>query len=187
MLHWCFFREFWEKGEAEARAHGRGFCHTSQNTPDSTANGVLFTRSAVFARGAQCQSGRSCAFGSRPFLITFTLNGFSWLPQVSVMEVGSQRPKGREGALSSLNMAIEAVNLAKEVSSVTPAKAIFGSVSALLTMIKVRSPLCCDDTPQVHIIYPGLDDQRTGLHRTWVGLRRYLWSTQPGNEWKAIG
>ena len=37
-----------------------------------------------------------------------------------------------------LNVAIEAMNLAKEVSSVTPAKAVFGSVSVLLTMIRVR-------------------------------------------------
>jgi len=53
------------------------------------------------------------------------------------MEAESQRPKGRENTISALNVAIEAVNLAKEVSSVTPAKAVFGSVSAILTMIKV--------------------------------------------------
>ena len=34
--------------------------------------------------------------------------------------------------------AIEAVNLAKEVSSVTPAEAVFGTVSAILATIKVR-------------------------------------------------
>ena len=54
------------------------------------------------------------------------------------MEAGSQRPKGRGRTISSLNAAIEAMNLAKEVSSITPAKAVFGSVSILLTMIKVR-------------------------------------------------
>ena len=53
------------------------------------------------------------------------------------MEAESQRPKGREGAISALNMAIEAMNLAKELSSITPAKAVFGSVSVILTMIKV--------------------------------------------------
>jgi len=53
------------------------------------------------------------------------------------MEVESQRPKEREGAASELNAAIEALNLAKEVSSVTPARAVFGSVSIILTMIKV--------------------------------------------------
>ena len=49
-----------------------------------------------------------------------------------------QRPKGREGALSLLNAAIDAVNLAKEASSITPAKAAFGAAGVLLTMIKVR-------------------------------------------------
>ena len=55
------------------------------------------------------------------------------------MEVESQRPnlRGREGAMSVLNAAIEALNLAKELSSITPAKAIFGSVSVTLSMIRV--------------------------------------------------
>ena len=43
----------------------------------------------------------------------------------------------RDGALTSLNAAIEAMNLAKEISSMTPAKAVFGSVSVVLTMIRV--------------------------------------------------
>ena len=49
-------------------------------------------------------------------------------------------PKEREGVASALNAAIGAVNFAKELSSVTPAKAVFGSVSVILTMIRV-SPL----------------------------------------------
>ena len=36
-------------------------------------------------------------------------------------------------------MAIEALNLAKEISSITPARAVFASVSVILTMIKVGS------------------------------------------------
>jgi len=39
--------------------------------------------------------------------------------------------------MSVLNAAIEALNLAKELSSITPAKAIFGSVSVTLSMIRV--------------------------------------------------
>ena len=54
------------------------------------------------------------------------------------MTENPQRPKGQEGVSSSLNMAIDALNLAKELSSVTPAKAVFGSVGVLLTMIKVH-------------------------------------------------
>ena len=61
------------------------------------------------------------------------------------MEAESQRPKEREGVLSALNAAIEVLNLAKEVSSATPAKAIFGSVSIILAMIRVSIVLdfCC--------------------------------------------
>ena len=61
------------------------------------------------------------------------------------MEAESQRPKARDGVVSGLNTAIEALNLAKEVSSVTPAKAVFGSVSAILAMIRVSFLLvfCC--------------------------------------------
>ena len=59
------------------------------------------------------------------------------LPRVLTMDENSQRPKGRDGVLSSLNVTIEALNLAKEVSGITPAKAVFGSVSVLLTMIRV--------------------------------------------------
>jgi len=57
------------------------------------------------------------------------------------MQAKTQQPKGRDGVISSLNIAIEGLNLAKEVSSVTPAKAVFGSASALLTLIKVCSLL----------------------------------------------
>ena len=73
------------------------------------------------------------------------------------MEKKSQRPKDREGVISLLNATIEALNLAKEVSSVTPANAAFASVTVLLTMIRVRSLLFCDGPLQIHI-YPGFDD-----------------------------
>ena len=53
------------------------------------------------------------------------------------MDANSKQEKWRDGVLSSLIAAIEAMNLAKEVASITPAKAVFGSVSVLLTMIRV--------------------------------------------------
>jgi len=56
------------------------------------------------------------------------------------MDIGSQRPMPRDATLSLLNAAVKAVNLAKELSSVTPVKAVFGTVSLILTMIRV-SPL----------------------------------------------
>jgi hypothetical protein len=54
--------------------------------------------------------------------------------RVSTMDAKSERHRE---SLSSLNAAIEAINLAKEIASVTPAKAIFGSVSVVLTVIRV--------------------------------------------------
>ena len=53
------------------------------------------------------------------------------------MGAKSQRPKGRDSAISALNATIETLNLAKELSSITPAKAVFGSVSVVLAMIRV--------------------------------------------------
>ena len=82
--------------------------------------------------------------------------------------------KSQDRVLSSLNMAIEALNLAKEISSITPAKTAFGSVSALLAIIRVRFLLLRDDKPWVHIYYPGLDGQQSRLRRAWTGLRRRM-------------
>ena len=67
------------------------------------------------------------------------------------MDANPQRQKRRDDALSSLNVAIEAVNLAKEVSSITPAKAVFGSVGILLTMVRVRFFPFSDGVFQVHV------------------------------------
>ena len=66
------------------------------------------------------------------------------------MTDNSQRPKGQDGSLSALNMAIDTLNLAKEVATVTPAKAAFGSVAILLTMIRVSFLPFCDETFQGH-------------------------------------
>jgi len=55
------------------------------------------------------------------------------------MATESQRPKGRENAVSLLNAAIDTIDLAEKISSITPAKAVFATVSVLLTMIKVSS------------------------------------------------
>ena len=49
----------------------------------------------------------------------------------------SQRPMGQDSALSSLNVAIDTLHLAKEASSVMLAKSVFGSTSVLLTTIRV--------------------------------------------------
>ena len=51
-----------------------------------------------------------------------------------------RRPKGEDGVLSSLDVAIGAVDLAKEAPSSMPAKGVFGSTSVLLTTIRVSFP-----------------------------------------------
>ncbi|KAF9787200.1 P-loop containing nucleoside triphosphate hydrolase protein, partial [Thelephora terrestris] len=48
--------------------------------------------------------------------------------------------KGSDGALSTFNVAIEGVDLAGDISSITPARAIFGSASVLLAMIRDSTP-----------------------------------------------
>ena len=53
------------------------------------------------------------------------------------MKADSQRPKERESTISALNVVIDTLNLAKDLSSITPAAVVFGSVSVILTMIKV--------------------------------------------------
>ena len=63
----------------------------------------------------------------------------------------NSRHEPQENTLSVLNAAIEAMNLAKELSSATPAKAVFGTVSVLLTMIKVHFLHISDDLFRIHI------------------------------------
>ncbi|KAF9643251.1 hypothetical protein BDM02DRAFT_3132560 [Thelephora ganbajun] len=52
------------------------------------------------------------------------------------MDPKPQRRKHQDGALSSLNAAVEATNVAEERAGVVPVKAAFGSVSALLAAIR---------------------------------------------------
>jgi len=65
------------------------------------------------------------------------------------MEAKSRRPNEGEGAISALNAAIEALNLAK-ISSIPPAKAIFDSTTTLLTLVRVGFPLFSNDLLRVH-------------------------------------
>ena len=59
------------------------------------------------------------------------------------MEAESQPPKGRGGDVLVLNAAVERLNLAKELSTITPVKAIFGSASVILAMIRVSLLVSC--------------------------------------------
>ena len=53
------------------------------------------------------------------------------------MDPDAQRQKRREIVLSSLDVAIEASNLAQEFCSITPAKPVFAAFCVILTMIRV--------------------------------------------------
>jgi len=61
----------------------------------------------------------------------------SRLSLVPTMEVGSQQPKEREDAISALDTAIRTLNLAKDASAIAPARTVFGSVSVILSTIRV--------------------------------------------------
>ena len=88
------------------------------------------------------------------------------------MDPDVQRRKRQDIVLSSLDVAIEASNLAKEFCSITPAKPVFGSFSVILTMIRVGiSRVVCVDRLQADRKHTGLDDQRGGLRRTWASVR----------------
>ena len=53
------------------------------------------------------------------------------------MDAKSKQSKHRDDVLSSLNVVIEGLCVAERLSSITPAKAVFSTVSAILTMIRV--------------------------------------------------
>ena len=61
------------------------------------------------------------------------------------MATKSQKPKGRENALSLLNAAIEVVTVAKDAANATPAQVAFSAAAVLLTMIRVSSLLFHDE------------------------------------------
>ena len=67
-----------------------------------------------------------------------------------------QPPKDRQSTISALNAATGALDLAEETSTVTPAKAIFGTVSALLATIRVCFLLSSNDLLQTNT-HIGLD------------------------------
>ena len=94
---------------------------------------------------------------------------FSRLPRILNMDsADSRRQKRQDDALSTLNVVIETMNLAKEISSVTPAKAVFGSVGVLLTMIRVRFPLLRCPTPGPHATRTQWQTKRTTSSSGWL-------------------
>ena len=125
-------------------------------------------KAAVHARGE---------FNSRPFGLG---PGFfqtatphlppSRLPRTSTMASTSQQPEGRDGVISTLDVFIQTLTLAKDTCGVLPAQVTFGSAVVLLTMIRVRLLLLRGDKA-FNSRRLGLDGQRSRLRRSWAGLR----------------
>lgn len=61
------------------------------------------------------------------------------------MDPDTRRQKRRDNVLSSLNVAIGALKLAKEVPGIAPAQAVFSSVTIILSMIRVGFLQLCVD------------------------------------------
>lgn len=110
---------------------------------ERSADRMPFTSPLVFASPNVTGFTRRHAMTARTFVsirVRALLTTFAPRPLLTLsfdMVDKPKRPKKREGVLSSFNMAIDGLNLAKEFSSITPAKPVFGSVAALLTMIRV--------------------------------------------------
>ena len=78
-------------------------------------------------------------------------------PDSELADPKPKRQKRRDDVLSSLNAVIEGLNLAENLSSITPAKAVFGTVSVILTMIRVSFPRLFEDTLWADQMHKGLD------------------------------
>ena len=91
----------------------------------------------------------------------------------------SQRPKGRDGVISTLDLVIQGLTLAKDTCGFPPAQAALGAASVLLTMIRVRSFIFHRGGPPVHVC-SGLRGQQAGLRRPRAGVRRCMQSHQSG-------
>jgi hypothetical protein len=63
----------------------------------------------------------------------------------------SQRKIGRDGVLSTLDVLVQALNIAKDTCGIPPAQIAFGSACVLLTMIRVRFVLLCQDELLTHV------------------------------------
>ena len=81
-----------------------------------------------------------------------------------------QQSKGRDGLLSTLDVLIQALSVAKDAcSAIPPAKIAIASASVLLSMIRVCFSLSHDKV--LTHVYPGYRRQQTGLCQSWGVLR----------------
>ena len=89
--------------------------------------------------------------------------------------------KGRDVVLPTLDVLIQALNIAKDVCGIPPAQIALGSASTLLTMIRVRPPPLYSlrkDELLTHV-YLGHHGQLRGLRRARAELRECMSGTPP--------
>lgn len=112
---------------------------TIQDDPRFQTYSVSGSRnfSLVFLKTRSCSGSTQVSNFACPWCIRRTTSEFH-----SATGADSQGLKRRGSSLSSLNVAVGSMDLA--ISNATPAKAILGSVSILLTMIRVRFLLFSD-------------------------------------------
>jgi hypothetical protein len=73
------------------------------------------------------------------------------LPRTSTMASPQQR-KGRDGALATLDVCIQALDIAKDACGIPPVQVALSSASVLLTMIRVRFSVFREDKLLIHVI-----------------------------------
>ena len=81
-----------------------------------------------------------------------------------------KRSKGRDVVLSTLDVVIQGLNLAKDACGIPPAQIALGSAIVLLTTIRARFHRLCEAELLTHV-YLGYNSQRSRLCRPWAGLR----------------
>ena len=111
----------------------------------TTVNTIPFTKWRLH-EACHYKIGRSSILGFGSLHTARAPHRFLAATATSTMDAKSSKQQKRpENALSLLDVAIGVLNLAKDVCGIPPAQAVFGSVSILLTMIRVRFPPLSDD------------------------------------------
>jgi hypothetical protein len=142
--------------------------HKASSTNESLHQIPVGARGATVIRWSLFPYSRFRFFMVTPCLTALSPHQQRRRRDGSTMDLKPQR----DGAILALDLAIEAVDLAEKISSITPAKATFGSVSAILVIIKVCSVRIVQAGPlrANRVTYTGLHDRRSGLCRPRTSL-----------------
>ena len=102
------------------------------------------------------------------------------------MASASQPQEGRDVVISTLDVFIQALNIAKDACGIPPAQIALASATTLLTMIRARFPLLREYEPLTHPLL-GHYGQLQGLRKPWTELRERMSSTRSEIEGETIG